>query len=208
MANPNTPNGFVFVKRLSGSTKYPEPVEFPLASSNTALAKGDVVIFTSAGAVDVAAANSTVPCGIFESVLYKNAAGDLIESTYVPASQGNGTTTLTAGAGAIVRVLVAEDAVYSVQCDSGGSIAISQTLVGNAADLLAATPVQVGPGGHSAFELDTSTASSSAAMFHIIGLDPKVGLNQSTTESSSRYGRVLVKWAENVLGQIPTASGV
>lgn len=216
MANPNRANGFQFVKMLDGSGK-PTPLEYPLASSNEPLAKGDLVSFTSAGAVDRtctdggAAHNQTLVCGVVDSVKYKDATGRLINSTYVGAAQGDGTKTLGNGTGAIVRVLPLVGGVFSVQCDSGGSVAVSQTLIGNCADpvaLEATDPTQFGVGGRSNMELDTSTASASAALFHIIGLDERPGMVFSATETESRYGRVLVTFNEHVLAQTPTAAGV
>jgi hypothetical protein len=57
-------------------------------------------------------------------------------------------------------------------------------------------------------ELDTSTASANAALLHIIGLDKQVGMVFSSTEANSRYGRVLVTFAEPLWGTIPTVSGI
>jgi hypothetical protein len=129
----------------------------------------------------------------------------------VPAAQGDDTTTLGNGTGGIVRVISGVGNVFSVQCDSGGATAIAQTLVGNAADpvaLEATDPTVLGTGAVSQMELDTSTAGSAADLLHIIALDVKPGMVFSATEADSRFGRVLVTFAEPLFGTIPTASGI
>ena len=216
MANPNTPNGFVYSHRLSGG-KGPVLREYPLATTNEPLAKGDLVSILAAGSVDRtctdggAVHDQTVVIGVCDSIIYKDATGRLHDTTYVGAAQGDDTRTLGNGTGAIVRVAVGTDNVFSVQCDSGGATAITQSLVGNAADpvaLEATDPTQQGNGGHSIMELDTSTAGSGADLFHIIDLDRRVGMDFSSTEANSRYGRVLVCFNEHLFAQTPTAAGV
>lgn len=217
MANPNLKGGFKFVRRLDGGSGAPQLMEYPLATTNEPLAKGDLVSVTAAGSVDRtctdggATHDQTVCIGVCESILYKDAAGKLVDSTYVAAAQGNDTMTLTAGAGAVVRVISGLGNVFSVQCDDGGAVAIAQTLVGNAADpvaLEATDPTQQGTSGISNMELDTSTAGSGADLFHIIDLDRQVGMVFSSTEANSRYGRVLVTFNEHVFGMTPTVAGI
>lgn len=217
MANPNTPNGFVFVRRLDGGTGAPQLMEYPLATTNEPLAKGDLVSLVAAGSVDRTCTDNnqvhdqTHCIGVCDSILYKDALGVLHDAPYVAAAQGDDTRTLGAGTGAIVRVISGLGNVFSAQCDDGGAVAIAQTLVGNAADPLAleaTDPTRLGAGGHSIQQIDTSTASSSAALFHIIDLDRKPGMVFSATEADSRYGRVLVTFSEHLFGMVPTAAGV
>lgn len=217
MANPNLKGGFQFVRRLDGGSGAPQLMEYPLATTNEPLAKGDLVSLMAAGSVDRtctdggAAHDQTCVIGVCHSILYKNASGQLVDSTYVAAAQGNDTMALTAGAGAVVRVISGVGNVFSVQCDDGGGTAIAQALVGTAADPLAleaTDPTQQGTSGISNMELDTSTAGTAADLLHIIDLDRQVGMVFSSTEASSRYGRVLVTFAEPLFGTIPTVSGI
>lgn len=216
MANTDAPTGFEFRYRESGKESHLR--EYPLATTNEPLAKGDLVSLMAAGSVDrtvIDDANhgQTTCIGVCESILYKDSSGKLVDSTYVAGAQGDDTTTLGSGTGAIVRVRVDRDAVYSVQCDDGGATAISQTLVGNVFDPIAAAttdPTQLGVSGHSIMEADTSTMSTTAgtSLFHVVGLDKKVGMVFSTTEADSRFGRVLCMFNEHLFAQTPTAAGV
>ena len=217
MANPNLKGGFKFVRRLDGGTGAPQLMEYPLATTNEPLAKGDLVSLMAAGSVDRtctdggALHDQTCVIGVCDSILYKDANGRLHDASYVGAAQGDDTTTLGNGTGAIVRVISGVGNVFSVQCDDGGATAISQALVGNAADpvaLEATDPTNLGVGGISNMELDTSTAGTGADLFHIIGLDKQVGMVFSSTEADSRYGRVLVVFNEHLFAQTPTAAGI
>ena len=217
MANPNIPNGFIFVRRLDGGGGAPQLMEYPLATTNEPLAKGDLVSLTSDGAADRtsytgSSGHTEGSCiGVCDSILFKDALGSLHDEPYVAAAQGDGTRTLGSGTGGIVRVISGVGNVFSVQCDAGGAIAVSQTLVGTACDAIAVDatdPTRLGPGGHSIMELDTSDAGTDAGLFHIIDLDRKPGMVFSTTEADSRYGRVLVTFSEHLFGQVPTLAGV
>lgn len=218
MANADRANGFIYHSNRTGVWCPPPIQELPAAGTNEPMGLGDLVSMTAAGSVDRTCTDGggdhqqDTVVGVFQGCLYKNAAGDLVEGTYLPAAQGDDTETLTAGAGALVRFLpLTETTVFSVQCDDDGGTAISQTLVGNAADPLAleaTDPTQLGPNGRSNQEIDTSTAGSAADLFHIIGLHKKPGRVFSTTEADSRFGRVLVVPAEQLYGSIPTVSGV
>lgn len=217
MANPDRANGFQFVRRLDGGTGAPQLMEYALATGNEPMAKGDLVSLLAAGSVDRTATdgdgthNQTTVIGVCDSILYRDALGVMHEAPYVAAAQGDGTKTLGSGTGAVVKVMSGVGNVFSVQCDSGGNIAIARTLIGNAADPLAleaTDPTRLGSGGFSIQQLDTSTAGTGAALLHIIDLDPTVGLVFSATEADSRFGRVLVTFAEPLWGTIPTASGI
>mgnify|MGYP001559230892 CR=1 FL=1 len=217
MANPDLKGGFKFVRRLDGGTGAPQLMEYPLATTNEPLAKGDLVSLVAAGSADRTctdggATHSQAVCiGVCDSILYKDAQGILHDAPYVAGGQGDDTRTLGNGTGGIVRVISGVGNVFSVQCDSGGATAIAQTLVGNAADpvaLEATDPTALGTGAVSQQELDTSTASANAALLHIIDLDRKPGMVFSSTEADSRFGRVLVTFAEPLWGTIPTVSGI
>ena len=88
MANPNLKGGFRFVRRLDGGTGYPQPMKYPLATTNEPLAKGDLVSLTSAGSVDRTCTDGgggrdqTTCIGVVEAIEYKNASGQRIEATW------------------------------------------------------------------------------------------------------------------------------
>jgi hypothetical protein len=217
MANPDLKGGFKFVRRLDGGTGAPQLMNYPLATTNEPLAKGDLVSLLAAGSVDRtctdggAVHGETCCIGVVDSILYKDSGGRLHDSTYVAAAQGDDTFTLGNGTGAIVRVISGVGNVFSVQCDSGGATAISQALVGTACNPLAleaTDPTSLGVSGISQMELDTSDAGTDAGLFHIIDLDRQVGMVFSSTEADSRYGRVLVTFSEHLFSQVPTIAGI
>jgi hypothetical protein len=214
MPNPDRPSGFEYKWRMGGGVA--QRRRYALATTNEPLAKGDLVSLMAAGSVDRTvlsdgAHGETTCIGVCESILYMDSSGMLNHHPYVAAAQGNDTTTLTSGAGAIVDVIIDPMAVYSVQCDDGGSVAVSQALIGTTGNPIAAAgtdPTQVGRGGHSIMEIDTSDLDQTAGLFHVIGLDTEVGMVFSSTEADSRFGRLLVMFNEHLFMQTPTAAGV
>ena len=222
MANQDRANGFQYHSSMNAGGGMAPPMQhLPLATTNEPLGLGDLVSLTAAGTVDRTCTdgggdhqeNSGV--GVFQGIRYMNAAGELVEGSYCPGAQGDDTNVLTAGSGGIVSFLpLTPQTIWSVQCDDGGAVAISQTLVGNAQDPLAVEatdPTQLGPSGRSNMELDMDlpgAASTGPSMFHIVGLDEKPGRVFGTTEADSRFGRVLVVVADALWGITPTATGI
>ena len=183
MANRDAPYGLRPVRHLDGSpfNGQVERVYVP-ATDSTAIFVGDAV--KSAGSADTdgvasvaqAAAGDAIR-GVVVSVEYDP---DNLNRTYRPASTE-----------AYLYIASAPDIVFTIQEDAvGGALAV--TAVGGNADLVVGTGDTVS--GRSGMELDSSSATASAAQLRILGF-----VHDPENEVASANARVEVMINEHEL---------
>lgn len=158
MANVDGARGFIPVRHMRGGNM--RRVPYTIASGYaTNLFRGDPVELTgTSNNVQVAAAANTDNLGVFDGCKYTNAAGEVVYSSYWPAS--------TVSADAVAFVYDDPDIVFEIQCDSATNFALND--IGGLADWVAGTGDAAT--GQSGYELQLSSIATTGKSCRILGL--------------------------------------
>jgi hypothetical protein len=158
MSNPNKPFGFQNIGwNRGGPAVTGAQIERPIAAAyGYNICKGDVVQLSSGyvviGAAGVAGGITT---GIFLGCRYIGPAGNLVNSTYWPASNA------AAGVALILPIAGVPPQLFLVQSgNSQGSYVITYADVGKNADIIVGTQTITGGYGQSGMTIDAYTVSN------------------------------------------------
>jgi hypothetical protein len=204
MANADRPRGFLpYVGRGKGAPCPPK--EYPAATTNEPIARGDLISLTTAGSVDRTCIggggghDQTTVIGVCESVRYY-VSGRIYEGTYLPAATGNDTM-----ATAVVKVWDDPDQLFVAQVTDG--INVTQTYVGNCAEPIATEATdgtRVGlKHGHSIQEIDTPSAQTALLKVEHILRAP-----DNESGATSVFTRLVVSIAEHFYAKTATATNI
>ena len=190
MANVNRPHGFVPYVHLAGGTIRPSPISHTFVSAYAAnVFSGDVVKLANTGYVQVAAAGDTNLLGVFAGVQWFDADGSVQFRKYWPTGQ-------TVKTGTVPQIFLFDDPniAYEVQAYTASTGYFAQTMIGNNADLKAATSGSTLT-GQSGMELDLDSIAATTANFRILGAIPA----PDNDASGVLYTKVLAKIVETVM---------
>lgn len=160
MPNVNAPNGFRPVRHLTGGTI--RLSEYPISSGLASnIFAGDAVVLKNDGTLDALAAGNTNVIGVFAGVQWTDTDGTPRFERKWPS----GTVTLGA---ANAKAMVYNDyaIVYEAQCTTG--TALTQTMIGNNADITATAGDSATQ--RSKHSVDLATATANTAQVRILGL--------------------------------------
>lgn len=186
MANPNSPFGLRWSRRLNGAAPSMQVSRMQIAYNNAhVLAKGDLVKQLSTGYIDAFVAGDAATCGVFWGCEYPSSAsvGGTTYSNIWNAVAGLASTTIV-----YAYVIQDEDALFEVQSSGESAAAITIADFGANADVVVGSANTTT--GFSATAVSTTVGTTATLPLRIIGYPHGVGPGYDNTLA---YNRILVK---------------